>query len=231
MNIEEVKARVDEDFDIPAIQKREAQIARQVSQEVPAPQPIDLYQRNRNRIRDVNAKSFPRGSSAIVNLATRAVIDGEGGEGLARAHKRVKDDSESLRARGERGRAELLERQYMEEHFLPAIEVVINASSPDEVLNSKNALRELDKYALPVGSGYTATYIRQAYANQLGQKEGQSDSSVRDDIRQINSLLDNGELRMAYSMADRLKKKIDEGRAMADEIDYEFLGRVASYFG
>ena len=117
------------------------------------PVPVDIYQRNRDRIYEVNRKSFPKGSSAIVAMAVNSVIDGAGGEGLARAFKRAKDDSDALKARGERGRADLLKQQYMQENFLPAVEIVVNSTSPDEVLNSKKALDELDKYVLLEGSG------------------------------------------------------------------------------
>lgn len=194
--------------------------------------PVDIYQRNMDRIYDVNQKSYPKGSSAVVNMAVNAVVDGAGGEGLARAFKRAKDDSDALKARGERGRADLLKQQYMQENFLPAVEIVVNSTSPDEVLNSKKALDELDKYVLLEGSGkgYTASYIRQAYGNQLGQQEGRSDPSVREGVRKINVLLDDGQVRTAYSMASGLKDKIDKGEAMADDSDYDLIGRVVAYF-
>ena len=201
--------------------------------EAPAsPEPVDVYQRNQDRLYDVSQKSFPKGSSAAVNMATTAVIDGVGAEGLAKAYKRAKDDSDALKARGERGRAELVRQQYMQENFLPAVEIVVNSASPDEVLNSKRALEELDKYVLleGAGKGYTASYIRQAYGNQLGQREGRSDHSVQSGVVRINSLLDNGDIRSAVGVASSLKKKIDEGSAMADDIDYELIGRVVSFY-
>lgn len=197
-----------------------------------SPEPVDVYQRNKDRLYDVSQKAFPKGSSAAVNMATTAVVDGVGAEGLAKAYKRAKDDSDSLKARGERGRAELVRQQYMQEDFLPAVEIVVNSTSPDEVLNSKRALEELDKYVLleGAGKGYTASYIRQAYGNQLGQREGRSDPSVRSGVVRINSLLDNGDIRSAVGVASSLKKKIDEGSAMADDIDYELIGRVVSFY-
>ena len=195
-------------------------------------EPVDIYQRSQDRIYDINQKSYPNGSSAAVNMSVYAVIDGVGAEGLAKAYKRAKDDSNSLKDRGERGRAELIRQQYMQENFLPAVEIVVNSTSPDEVLNSAQALKELDKYALLEGSGkgYTATYIRQAYGNQLGQKEGRSDASVRSDVIRINSLLDDGQVRTAFGIANKLKEKIDRGEAQADDIDYELIGRVIAYF-
>ena len=195
-------------------------------------EPVDVYQRNQDRIYDVNQKTFPKGSSNAVNMSVTAVIDGVGAEGLAHAFHEAKEDIDALRERGERGRAELMRQQYMQENFLPAVEIVVNSTSPDEVLNSKKALEELDKYVLleVAGKGYTATYIRQAYGNQLGQQEGRSDPSVRSDVMRINNMLDNGEIRTAVGIANKLKEKIDRGEAMADDIDYELIGRVVSFY-
>lgn len=194
--------------------------------------PLDIYQRSQDRIREVNSKKFPNGSSRAVEMAAHAVIDGYGGDGLACAYRRAKDDIDMLKAKGERGRAELARQQYMAEHFLPAVEVVLNATSPDELLNASKVLNELDKYVALEGSGkgYTASYVRQAYGNQLGNQEGRSDPSVKSDVIRINQLLDEGEIRTAYGMASKLKEKIDNGEAMADDIDYALIGRIVSYF-
>ena len=192
----------------------------------------DLYQQTQDRIYNVNQKTYPKGSSKDVEMSAYAVIDGMGAEGLDHAFKEAKEDISALKAQGERGRAEVRRNQYMQEHFLPALEVVVNATSPDEVLNSNKVLSDLDKYALLEGSGkgYTATYIRQAYGNQLGQKEGRSDASVRSEMMRINSLLDSGEIRSAVGLANKLKKKIDNGENQADDVDYTVLGRIVAYY-
>lgn len=194
--------------------------------------PLDIYKRSQDRIREVNSKKFPNGSSRAVEMAAFGVIDGHGGSGLSCAFRKAKDDIDMLKAKGERGRAELARQQYMAEHFLPALEVVINATSPDEVLNSAKVLSEMDKYVLleGAGKGYTASYIRQAYGNQLGNREGRTEPSVRSEIIRINMLLDQGELRTAYGKASNLKEKIDRGEAMADDVDYSLLGRIVSFY-
>ena len=234
METQEAMQRLYESFDMDKVNKdiEKAKNETIQIQAAPAPEPVDIYQRDQKRIRDVNSKTFPKGSSAIVNTAVNAVLDGMGAEGLVRAYKRAKDDSDSLKERGERGRAELRRKQYMEENFLPAVELVVNSTSPDEVLNSKSALDELDKYVLLEGSGkgYTASYIRQAYGNQLGQKEGRSDDSVRSGVRRINMLLDNGEIRTAFGIANKLKEQIDRGEHIADDVDYEMIGRIVAYY-
>ena len=194
--------------------------------------PVDIYQRNMDRIIETNQKSFPKGSSRAVDMSLYAVIDGVGAEGLAHAYHEAEEDIDTLKERGERGRAEVRRNQYMQEYFLPAVEIVVNSTSPDEVLNSKRALDMLDKYALVGGSGkgYTATYIRQAYGNQLGQQTGRSDPSVRSDVMRINAMLDNGQIRTAVGVANRIKDKIDNGDAMADDVDYELISRVVSFY-
>lgn len=234
MDIEEIRAKLYEDFDAEGIvERQEKQRAETLkNQPAPTPEPVDIYQRNQDRIYDVSQKSYPKGSSHAVNISVYSVIDGVGAEGLAKAYKRAQDDVDALKDQGERGRAELRRQQYMQEYFLPAVEIVVNSTSPDEVLNSKRALDELDKYALLEGSGkgYTASYIRQAYGDQLGQVEGRSDASVRSGVRKLNALLDAGEIRTAVGMANKLKDKIDKGMAQADDIDYELIGRVVSYY-
>lgn len=197
-----------------------------------AAEPVDIYQRNQDRIREANQKSYPRGSSAIVNTAVYSVIDGAGGEGLAHAYKKAKEEVDTLKDMDERGRADLRRQQYMQEYFLPAVELVINSASPDEVLNSKQALADLDKYALLEGSGkgYTASYIRQAYGNQLGKVEGHSDASVRSGVQRLNMLLDQGQIRTAVGLANRLKKQVDKGEAQADDASYDLISRIVAYY-
>lgn len=235
METQEATQRLYNSFGMDRVEKDLAKrVEQQVAQTEPLPNPIDVYQRNQDRIYDISQKTYPNGSSKAVNMALYAVIDGAGAEGLAKAYNRAKDDIDALKSQGERGRAEVRRNQYMAEDFMPAVEIVVNSTSPDEVLNSKQALNELDKYALVVpggsGKGYTATYIRQAYGNQLGQQEGRSDDSVRSDVIRINTMLDNGEIRSAVGIANRLKEKIDRGENQADDIDYELISRVVSYY-
>lgn len=197
------------------------------------PEPVDIYQQTQDRIYDVNQKTFPRGSSKAVNMATTAVIDGVGAEGLAKAYKRAQDDVDVLKEQGERGRAEIRRQQYMQEYFLPAVEIVVNSTSPDLVLSNEKALQELDKYVLLEGSGkgYTATYIRQAYGNQLGQQQtSHSDPNVQSGVMRINALLDEGRVREALGIANDLLDKIKRGEVMADDVDFDLLGRVASFY-
>lgn len=233
-DIETIRAKLYDDFDAEGIADRQEKQRQKAAKEQPEQPvvPVDIYQRNMDRVREVSQKTYPRGSSSAVNMSVYAVVDGMGGEGLAHAYHEAKEDVDALKARGERGRADIRRQQYMQENFLPAVEIVVNSTSPDEVLNSKKALENLDKYAMleGTGQGYTATYIRQAYANQLGRQTGRSDPSVRSGVIRINSLLDNGEVRTAVGIANKLKDQIDRGDAMADDVDYELIGRVVAYY-
>lgn len=192
-------------------------------------QPIDLYLNN-SRKRVANAKKeYPKGSRALVMSVTEDVINEHGG--LAHAKKKAENDSDSLKANGYKDRAELMKQQYMEEKFLPAVETVVEFTSPDELLNCKAALAALDKMALGVGSmsGYTASYLREAYGNVLGQNRGGSDPTVVSEMRRIKSLVSDDQIRTAIGLATKLKKKIDDGEAMAEPEDYAVLGRIVAY--
>lgn len=236
METQEAERRLYDAFNMGKIEKnieRKAKEQAKIQPELP-PEPVDIYQRNQDRIYEVSQKSYPKGSSAIVNMAVASVIDGAGSEGLARAYKRAKGDIAALAEQGERGRAELRRQQYMQEDFLPALEVVINSDSPDALLSNEKALSDLDQYVLlpskASGKAYTASYVRQAYGNQLGQVNGRSNGSVRSGVRRMNALLNDGSVRSAVGIANNLKKKIDEGSAEADSSDYELISRIVAYY-
>lgn len=192
-------------------------------------QPIDLYRHNQRKQMANAKKEFPKGSRAFVAAATESVINGRGG--LAHARKKAEDDSESLKANGYKDRAELMKQQYMEEKFLPAIEIVVNSTSPDELLNNKEALAAFDKMALGTGSmsGYTAAYIRQAYKDALGQMRGNTDPTVASEMKRIKALVANDQIRTAIGIATKLKRQIDNGEHMAEPEDYAVLGRIVAY--
>ena len=206
-------------------------------EEEEAPAPIDLYQQREDMRVEESKRVRPNGSSAVVNAAVKAVIGGDGvpGAGLAASHKRAKDDIDLLRRKGDVTRAEIARQQYMDEKFIPAIETVIRYASPDELLNSSEALKALDELALSTGSGkgYTASYIKTAYGNLLGQNlngnYNRSDDAVVDAVRRIKVLSDADEIRAAIGIAKQIKTKIDNGDNIASEDDYELIGRVASF--
>lgn len=199
--------------------------------------PTDLYKRNAGSARAEQKKRRPNGSASIVKAVTKSVVTGDGqrGAGLAPAYKKARDDSDFFKKRGEEDRAEIVRNQYMEEHFLPAVEAVIAYSSPDELLNCREALAALDQYALGIGktNGYTAQYVRSAYGNALGEdysaRTGKSDDYVTRIVYRIKMLANGGSNREAISLAVSAKKDIDEGAHIASDGDYALIGRVASF--
>lgn len=195
-----------------------------------APSPIDVLQTQRDIGRDYSAKQFPRGSREQVLATVKDVINGIGTDSLAQAYERAKADAEAVDKMGDHRRAQIIKNQYMEEHFLPAVEVVVNFTSPDELLNCKKGLELLDKYALGLGamSGYTSAYVREAYANALGQVDSASSPEVSDAVMRINGFLDSDQMVLAKSLAKRMKDKIDDGKVIASEPDYELILNVAS---
>ena len=200
-------------------------------------EPVDVYQRDANARFEEFKKVRPRGSSALVLMVTKSIIDGEGMEdsGLASAYDEAKDMVESLREQGENNRAEIARKQYMEDRFIPSIETVITYTSPDELLNCREALRALDKCALGVGSmdGYTASYVRSAYGDLLGKdldnRFGTSDPYVCHAVGRIKSLVYQDKIRAAMGVAKQIKKSIDAGQNMANEDDYSLISRVANF--
>lgn len=197
--------------------------------EVPVWTPVDLYNRDTVRRYDESKKTRPKGSPAVVKAAVKAIVEGEGG--LARKYKVASGDSDYMLSIGDKKRASLVQKQYMEDSFWPAIEAIIDYSSPDELLNCREALSELDKYALGLGSmsGYTAAYVAQAYGDQLGQKEGKSDPSIIDTVRRIRILAESDDVRTAIGLAVKAKKQIERGEHIASDDDYELIRRVSSY--
>lgn len=233
METQEITQRLYDSFGMSRVKKDLAKrVEATKSQPEPTTESVDVYQRNQDKLYENSQKSYPKGSSRIVSAAVYSVVDGQGGEGLAHAYKEAKEDVDTLKRMEERERADLRRQQYMQEYFLPAVELVVNSASPDEVLNSKQALADLDEYALLEGSGkgYTAQYIRQAYGNQLGQVKGRSDPSVRSGVQRLNILLDNGEIRSAVGLANKIKSQVDNGEAQADDGDYELISRVIAYY-
>lgn len=188
-----------------------------------SPMPIDYYQKTQDIMRDEARKSHPHGASTLTQkIAKEAIVS------LARAKRRAEVDSDYWKERGDKERAEMVKQQYMEERFLPAVEMVIIASTPDEVLNTKDILSEFDKQTFEFGPGYTASYIRTAYGNQLGNVSNQSDGYIVDQVQRLKYLASSDQIRAAYGVAKKLKEEIDKGEHTASDDDYEVITRVAT---
>lgn len=195
----------------------------QVEEEVPLQQPVDLYDQNRIKMREEAKKVYPRGASTLTKkIAEEALTE------LAHAHRETEDKSDYWKERGDKEKAQMVKDQYMEEKFLPAVEMVVIASTPDEVLNAKDILKAFDEQTFEYGPGYTASYIRTAYAEQLGNATNGSDGYVKDIVERVKFLASDGQIRSAYGLAKKAKDEIDNGSHQADDADYEIISRVVS---
>ena len=190
---------------------------------MPSVGPIDMYQNSRVDSAKEFKKTHPRGASTLTKKIAEEEL-----EKLAKIKKRAEMDSKYWETRGDKSRAKMVKDQYIEEHFLPALEVVVISSTPDEVLNSKDILNEFDKLSMQYGPGYTAAYLRTAYGDQLGNASSRSDGYVRDMVCRIKAMCASDQIRAAYGVAQKLKNQIDNGEHTADEDDYEIITRVAS---
>lgn len=187
------------------------------------PKPVDLYQQSRDKMVTEMRKSYPRGASTLTKEIAEEALNG-----LAKQKKRVEADANYWKERGDKERSKMVKDQYMEECFLPAVEMVIIASTPDEVLNAKDILKEFDKQTFEYGPGYTASYIRTAYGDQLGNASNASDGYVRDMVSRIKWLASSDQIRAAYGVAKQLKNEIDNGEHTSSDEDYEIITRVVS---
>lgn len=191
---------------------------------------VDFYQANKLVEEKESKRSYPRGARTQVLATVEDVVNGVGTDSLGQAYERAKDNADALNKMGDHERAQIVKDQYMENKFLPAVEVVVNFTSPDELLNCPKGLKTLDKYALGVGSmtGYTAAYVREAYGEALGQVQAASSPEVNDAVTKINGFLDTDQMVLARSLAKRTKEKVDDGKAIASEADYDFLLNIAN---
>jgi hypothetical protein len=199
------------------------QVMDRTSVEDVSPQKVDIYQQNVNKMRKEFRKSYPRGASTLTKKIAEEALDG-----LARQKRKAEVDSDYWKERGDKERAKMVKDQYMEECFLPAVEMVIIAATPDEVLNAKDILSSFDELSFEYGPGYTASYIRTAYGDQLGNTSNRSDGYVRENIRRIKGLAASDQIRAAYCLAKKVKDEIDNGNHTCSEDDYQMIARVAT---
>lgn len=199
------------------------QVMDRTSVEDVSPQKVDIYQQNVNERAEKLNKPVKRGASTLTKKIAEETL-----EGLAKAKKRAEMDVDYWTAHGDSERAQMVKDQYIEEKFLPAVETVIIASTPDEVLNAKDILKEFDDFSLQYGPGYTASYIRTAYGDQLGNASSSSDGYVVENVERIKYLSSSDQIRSAYGLAKKIKEEIDNGEHTAGDEDYEIIARVAS---
>ena len=222
--MDDINSRIDEIAKEELIDlKNGRDIVDETETEVEEARPVDIYKQNAKKRKSFEDQTSVRGASTL----TKKIAEEALGE-LARAHKRAEVDSDFYKSRGEDDKAKMIKDQYIEEKFLPSVEMVIIASTPDEVLNSKDILKAFDELSMEYGPGYTASYIRTAYGDQLGNATSQSDGYVKENVERIKYLSATDQIRSAYGLAKKLKDEIDNGEHTADDNDYEIIARVVS---
>ncbi len=191
---------------------------------------VDVYRLKMQGRLNESRRQRPNGASPRIKDEVNYVINGVNGSGLKSAYNMTKAKAESLYKRGDTLRAKMLMDQYMDEHFLPSVEALVRLTSADDVLNSTEALKEMDRLVLTTGgnpAGFTRSFVEQLYAQDLGTTMPSSDSYVADAVRRINGLVNNDQIRTAVGLATRTLASIENGQHSADDSDYELLLKVA----
>lgn len=187
-------------------------------------EPVDLLQQSRDSRREYQTRGS-RGAMPRMKLDLSAIDDN-----LMYAYKKAKDDSDYYKNIGNRQYADMVQQQYMDDYFLPAVDALIKMNGMGAVQSNKELLRKLDALTLldgTEGNGYTETFIASMYSPE-GQVEA-SDAQVKDAIREITRLCESDQIRSAVGKADGIKKRIDAGENVATDEDYEIIQRVALY--
>lgn len=197
----------------------------EITGEPSSSQPTDLLQMQRNARREAEPRKA-RGAKPKAKIDTRIVSDSN----LRHYYKKAKDDSDYYNHTGNKQYARMVKQQYMEDHFLPAIDALVKMNGMGALQTNKDILRQLDALTLldgTNGSGYTEAFIASMYAPG-GQLES-SDIQVEQAIREIKALCENDEIRSAVGRANDIKRRIDMGENIASPEDYELIQRVALY--
>lgn len=186
------------------------------------PQPVDTYQQAFDE-RQAQFKPRTQGARPIIRKYLPDVVDR-----IKDSYQKAKDDTEYAKKIGDTKRAQMIQQQYMQDYYLPAVDAMVRLASKQDLLSSQEALDQLDEFVLVEGTrgnGYTATFVEQMYED--GMQPIVSDGVVRKTLGRINKLCADDQIRAAVGMARDLKQKIDSGENIAVPEDYEIIQRVA----
>lgn len=195
----------------------------QGAEQVPA-RPVDTWQLYADARREYDRKRFPNGASRKYKMQAEEALDG-----LRNAYRHAKMDIDNATQHGDKMRARLWKQQYMEENFMPMIDSLVLVGSADELLGMTGILDEFDELAMTdgvSGKGYTEALIRSLYDSQLGNQGSKSDSMVSGEMRELQHLVDSGNIRAAVGRATKLLEKINAGENSADDSDYVMLQKI-----
>lgn len=219
MSPEELNARIDAANDKMLIAEDTPQGA------APMPAPVDTWQMYADARREYDRKSFPNGATKKYGMRAEHAL-----QALSKAYDHAKINIDSAMKRGDKMRAKLWRRQYMEENFMPAIDTLVLLGSADELLGMKDVLSAFDEKTLLdggiSGKGYTEALIRSLYDSQLGRVGAKSDAVVKNTVIKVSELAEQGDIRSAVGLAGKMLEKIGSGENAADDYDYDLLQKV-----
>lgn len=203
----------------------------EAEEEALSPRPaVDIYRLISQSRLNESRRQRPNGSNPKIKNEVLYIINGVDGSGLKSAYNMAKAQSDALARRGDTLRAKMVKDQYMDEHFLPSVEALVRLTSADEVMNSTDALKEMDSLVLTNGgnpSGFTRSFVEQLYQQDLGTTTPSSDSYVTDAVRRVSGLVESDQIRTAVGLATKTLAQIENGLHSADDSDYELLLKVA----
>lgn len=186
-------------------------------------QPVDFYENNRRQNRDVKQRSHYG-----IRPYTKAILKQLEQSPIWQARKKAVDDIEYAKATGDKQRAKVLRRQYMEDYYMPTVDAAVRLGSKQDVLSSKEILDDLDSLVILDGirgNGYTASLVENLYED--GEGPAISDVEVKDALKDIVRHCDNGNIGVAIGLAKRIKNQIDAGNNVAIPEDYDVIQKVA----
>ena len=196
---------------------------KEVDEEQAAPAPRDFYE----EYQDAYSKQpeMPHGARAKVAIDADVVLNK-----LPMFYKAAKHNIDQLLRNGEKSRAQMAKDTYMNEKFLPAIEALVRTNSADSLMNATGILDLLDNYAMVNGGqakGFTRSFVRSLYGNDVGNSEPFSDSVTRECVEDLKRLVADNNIRTAVGRATKMLKRIDNGEQSANSDDYTLIQKVA----
>ena len=198
-------------------------IAPQEAPEQPQmPQAHDYYQMQQNAAYEASQHPTVYGSPAEMGQ----VIDDMVTNTAEKYYNAYKNQYEHLIDANDYNGAKQMANEYMMYHALPMIASLVEMYGADALMNSKGALDKLDSVMLTgngEGDGYTRSFLKQMYSQNLGTNSSSSDIEVRRGIQKASGVADQGDIRSAVGLAKSLKERVDNGELSASPEDYSLL--------
>lgn len=188
----------------------------------------------------------------IKKIFTGKTVDGKILPNIKTIKQNYSDQFFALQKQGKYDEAGAVLEEYIQQYFMPRVDVLVDKYGAYEVTSSSNAIEELANYLFAVPSDYTKdnngryfsskkysgktsalkafaeTYIKDLYGNGAVNTWAAetSDAKARDLINEINDSLDDGEVASAKVKARRLINDMNNGKVKLSNTDARFLNLV-----